>query len=102
MDFLDLDTVKLSVDQIISLLLALHLASNNPFTPADWFEITVGIFFLIIPYDNRFPTTNTFTINDNNDDIQQLKLKVDKLEQIIMEHHLESVSYTHLTLPTKA
>ena len=52
-------------------------------------SVPIRIFFLIIPYDNSFPTTNTFTINDNNDDIQQLKLKVDKLEQIIMEHHLE-------------
>ena len=52
-------------------------------------SVPIRLLFSIIPYDNSYPRTNTFPINDNNDDIQQLKLKVDKLEQIIMEHHLE-------------
>ena len=48
-DCLELETVKLSADQITLLLFDTHFASSIRFTIGDWLEIIVGVFFLIMP-----------------------------------------------------
>tara|TARA_X000001036_G_scaffold439992_1_gene493561 strand:+ start:2140 stop:2538 length:399 start_codon:yes stop_codon:yes gene_type:complete len=93
--FLTQYTRRLLVDCIKGVKI---MKPNNYIELQDIFNVTskinttlepIRILFSIIPYDNSFPIINTLTPKNNNDEIQQLKIKVDKLEQIIMEHHLE-------------
>jgi len=49
----------------------------------------IRLFFTIIPFDDSFPTKKSSTAFTEYNDIQVLKEKVKKLEDIIMEHHLE-------------
>ena len=48
-DFLEIDTVKPSSDQIASLPFSLHFSLIIFLTTEDCFEIIVGTFFLIMP-----------------------------------------------------
>ncbi len=49
----------------------------------------IRLYFTIIPFDDSFPTKKSSTVSTEYSDIQVLKDKVKKLEDIIMEHHLE-------------
>ena len=49
----------------------------------------IRLYFTIIPFDDSFPTKKSSTLSTEYSDIQVLKDKVKKLEDIIMEHHLE-------------
>ena len=49
---------------------------------------TIRLYFTIIPFDDSFPTKKT-NVSTEYSDIQVLKDKVKKLEDLILEHHLE-------------
>tara|TARA_B100001059_G_C17838673_1_gene590207 strand:- start:2066 stop:2458 length:393 start_codon:yes stop_codon:yes gene_type:complete len=48
----------------------------------------IRLYFTIIPFDDSFPTKKT-NVSTEYSDIQVLKDKVKKLEDLILEHHLE-------------
>lgn len=52
-------------------------------------ESIIRLYFTIIPFDDSFPTKKSSTISTEYSDIQVLKDKVKKLEDLILEHHLE-------------
>ena len=49
----------------------------------------IRLYFTIIPFDDSFPTKKSSTVSTEYSDIQVLKEKVKKLEDLILEHHLE-------------
>tara|TARA_B100001758_G_scaffold153957_1_gene132646 strand:- start:2308 stop:2703 length:396 start_codon:yes stop_codon:yes gene_type:complete len=49
----------------------------------------IRIFFNIVSFDNSYPIIKKRNTNDENVTIQQLKQKTDKLEEIILEQHLD-------------
>tara|TARA_A100001015_G_C14762824_1_gene622140 strand:- start:461 stop:856 length:396 start_codon:yes stop_codon:yes gene_type:complete len=49
----------------------------------------IRLFFRVVPFDDSFPIIKSSTAFTEYNDIQVLKEKVKKLEDLIMEHHLE-------------
>jgi hypothetical protein len=75
-----------------------QLKSNNYVKVEDVFKsydkmntssIIIRLYFTIIPFDDSFPIKQLPVLSTEYTDIQLLKEKVKKLEDIIMEHHLE-------------
>ena len=62
---------------------------------------TIRLYFTIVSYDNSYPVKKTSLVSNDYNDIQVLKDKVKRLEDILMEHHLElEIPWEHHTYLT--
>lgn len=74
------------------------LKENDYVTTKDIFETTtkintsdqsIRLYFYIVHYDDSFPTQHTLHNNNTNDTIGSLQQKVNQLETLLMEYHLD-------------